>query len=59
MSPILFRVLSRKDALDENYGRIGVNGRFIISLFAIDSLADEEPDIQALAESLDIACTRY
>ena len=49
-------------ALEEHDGKVSIGGRNITSLrFAndIDALAEEEQELEALVESLDITCTRY
>ena len=50
------------DALEEHDGKVSIGGRNITNLrFAddIDALAEEEQELEALAESLDKTCTRY
>ena len=50
------------DALEEHDGKAGIGGRNIINLhFAddIDALAEEEQELEALAQSLDKIYTRY
>ena len=50
------------DALEEHDGKVSICGRNITNLrFAddIDALAEEEQELEALAESLDKTCTRY
>ena len=50
------------DALEEHDGTVGIGGRNITNMrFAddIDALAEEEQELEALAESLDKTCTRY
>ena len=50
------------DILEEHGGKISIGGRNITSLrFFIDigALAEEEQELDALAESLDKTCTRY
>ena len=57
---LLKRIMS--DALEEHGRRVSIGGRNIINLeFAedIDALAEEEQELEALAESLDKTCTRY
>ena len=57
---ILERIMS--DALEEHDGPVSIGGRNITNLqFAddIDALAEEEQELEALAESLDKTCTRY
>ena len=50
------------DALEEHDGQVSIGGRNITSLqFVddIDALAEEEQELETLAESLDKTCTRY
>ena len=50
------------DTLEEHGGKVSIGGRNITSLrFFIDigALAEEEQELDALAESLDKTCTRY
>ena len=50
------------DALEEHDGKVSIGCRNITSLrFAvdIDALAEEEQELEALAESLDKTCTKY
>ena len=50
------------DALVEHDGKVSIGGRNITNLrFAddIDTLAEEEQELEALVESLDETCTRY
>ena len=50
------------DALDEHEGKVSIDGRNITNRrFAddIDAVAEKEQELEALAESLDKACTRY
>ena len=50
------------DALEEHDGKVSIGGRNITNLlFAsdIDALAEEEPELEALVESLHKSCTRY
>ena len=50
------------DALEEHDGKVSIGGRNITNLrFAddIDSLAEEEQQLEALVESFDKTCTRY
>ena len=50
------------DTLEEHDGKISIGGRNIVNLrFAddIDSLAEEEQELEALVESLDKTCARY
>ena len=57
---IIFPVMS--DALEEHDGKVSIYGRNITNLrFAddIDTLAEEEQELEALVESLDKTCTRY
>ena len=52
----------KSDALEEHDGKVCVGGRNNISLqFAddIDALAEEEQELEVLAESLDKTCTGY
>ena len=56
----LERIMS--DALEEHDGKVSIGGRNITNLrFADDiaALAEEEQELEALAESLDKTCTRY
>ena len=56
----LERIMS--DALEEHDGNVSIGGRTITNLrFADDigALAEEEQELQALAESHDKTCTRY
>ena len=56
----LERIMS--DALEEHDGKVSIGGRNITNLrFAddIDTLAEEEQELEALVESLDKTCTRY
>ena len=49
-------------ALDEHNGKVSISGRTITNLrFADDIgvLAEEEQELEALAESLDKTCTQY
>ena len=42
------------DALEEHDGKVSIGGRNITNLrFAIDALAEEEQELEALVESLD------
>ena len=50
------------DALEEHDGKISISGRTVANLrFVddIDALAEEEQELEALAESLDKTFTRY
>ena len=50
------------DALEEHDGKVSIGGRNIINLrFSddIDTLAEEEQELDALVERFDKACTRY
>ena len=50
------------DAVEEYDGKVCIGGRNITNLrFAdgIDALAQEEQELDALVESLDITCRRY
>ena len=50
------------DALEGHDGKVSIGGRNITNLrFAddTDALAEEEQELEALAESLDKNCTRY
>ena len=50
------------DALEEHDGKVSIGGRNITNLrFAddIDTLAEEQQELEALVESLDKTCTRY
>ena len=50
------------DALEEHDGKVSIGGRNITKLRfadAIDALAEEEQELEALVESLDKTCTRY
>ena len=65
LPPFLFNIFLERimsDALEEHDGKVSVGGRKIINLrFAddIDSLAEEQQELEALVESLDKTCTRY
>ena len=65
LSPTLFNIFLERimsDALEEHDGKISIGGRNITNLrFAddIDSLAEEQQELEALVESLDKTCTRY
>ena len=54
----LERIMS--DAFEEHDGKVSIGGRTITNLFVddIDALAEEEHELEALAESLDKTCTR-
>ena len=50
------------DALEEHDGKVSIGGRNITNLwFAddIDTLVEEDQELEALVESLDKTCTRY
>ena len=50
------------DALEEHDGKVSIGGRNITNLWFADdtdALAEEEQELDALAESLDKTCTRY
>ena len=50
------------DALEEHEGNVSIDGRNISNLrfaFDIDTLAEEEQELEALVESLDKTCTRH
>ena len=56
----LERIMS--DALEVHVGKVSIGRRTITNLrFVddIDALAEEEQELEALAESLDKICTRY
>ena len=65
LSPTLFNIFLERimfDALEEHDGKVSIGGRNITNLrFAddIDALTEEEQELEALVESLDITCTRY
>ena len=65
LSPTLFNIFLESimsDALEEHNGKVRIGSRAIVSLqFAdgIDSLAEEEQELEALVESLDKTYTRY
>ena len=65
LSPILFNIFLERimsDALVEHDGKVSIGGRNITNLwFAddLDALAEEEQELEALAESLDKTCIRY
>ena len=65
LSPRLFNVFLERimsDALEERDGKASIGGRNITNLRFIDdidALAEEEQELEALVESLDITCTRY
>ena len=65
LSPTLFNIFLERimaGALEELDGKVSIGGRNIINLrFAddIDTLAEEEQELEALVESLDKTCTRY
>ena len=65
LSPTLFNIFLERiisDALEEHDGKVSIGGRNITNLwFAddIDAPAEEEQELEALAESLDKTCTRY
>ena len=64
LSPTLFNIFLERimsDALEKHDGRVSIGGRNITNLrFAddIDALAEEDQELEALEESLQI-CTRY
>ncbi|MEW8544551.1 MAG: hypothetical protein AB2693_13565 [Candidatus Thiodiazotropha sp.] len=50
------------DALEDHDGKVSIGGRTITHLrFAdgVDTLAEEEQELEALVESLEKICTRY
>ena len=50
------------DALEEHDWKVSIGGRNITNLrFAddMDALAEEQPELEALVESLDKTCTQY
>ena len=50
------------DALEEQDGKVSIDGRNITNLLLaddIDALAEEEQELEAVVESLDKICTRY
>ena len=50
------------DAVEEHDGKVSIGGRNITNLWfadAIDALAEEEQEVEALVEGLDETCTRY
>ena len=65
LSPTLFNIFLERimsDALEEHYGKVSIGGRSITNLWFADdiaALAEEEQELEALAESLDKTCTRY
>ena len=65
LSPTLFNIFLEQimsDALEEHDGKVSIGGRNITNLwFAddIDSLAEEEQELEARVESLKKTCTRY
>ena len=65
LSPTLFNIFLERimfDALEEHDGKISIGGRNTTNLrfaVAIDALAEEEQEIEALVVSLDKTCTRY
>ena len=65
LSPTLLNIFLKRimsDALEEHDGKVSIGGRNITNLgFAddIDALAEEEQELEALAESLNKTCTRY
>ena len=65
LSPTLFNIFLERiisDALEEHDGKVSIGSRNITNLrFAddIDALAEEEPELEDLVESLDKICTRY
>ena len=61
LSPTLFNIFLERimsDALEEHDGKVSIGGR-IYYQSAIDALAEEEQELEALVESLDKTCTRY
>ena len=65
LSPTLFNNFLERimtDALEEHEGNVSIDGRNISNLrfaFDIDTLAEEEQELEALVESLDKTCTRH
>ena len=65
LSPILFNIFLERimsNALEEHDGKVSIGGRNITNLRIadnIDALAEEEQELEALAESLDKDCTRF
>ena len=65
LPPTLFNIFLERImsyALEEHGGKVSIGGRNITNMqFAddIDALAEEEQELEALAESLDKTCTRY
>ena len=65
LSPTLFNIFLERimsDALEEHDEKVSIGGRNITNLrFAddIDTLAEEEQELEAQVESLDKTCTRY
>ena len=65
LSPTLFNIFLERimsDALEEHDGKVSIGGRNITNLrFAddIDALAEEEQELEVLAESLHKTFTRY
>ena len=65
LSPTLFNIFLERimsDALEEHDGKVSIGGRNITNLrFAddIDALAEEEPELEVLVESLHKTFTRY
>ena len=65
LSPTLFNIFLERvmsDALEEHDGTVNIGGRTITNLRfgdGIDALAEEEQELEVLAESLDKICTRY
>ena len=65
LSPTLFNIFLERivsDDLEEHDGEVSLGGRPITNLrFVddIDALAEEEQELEVLAESLNKTCTRY
>ena len=65
LPPTLFNIFLEwimGDALEEHDGKVRIGGRNITNLRfadAIDALAEEEQELEALVESLDKTCTNY
>ena len=50
------------DALEEHDEKVSTGGKTVTSLWfakGIDSLAEEQPELEALVESFNKTCTRY
>ena len=65
LPPTLFNIFLERivsDALEEHDGKVSIGGKNITNQrFAddIDALAEKQPELEALVESLDKSCTRY